>query len=66
MVQRNWLLGKHIADEELQGENRPSMARKLSNDLPTTLLIFMVKDLQRVISISLFSSISSSPRFSAQ
>lgn len=64
MVQHNWLLGKRIADEEFQGRIELSMARKLSNDLPTTSQIFMVKDLQKAISISLFSFISSSLRFS--
>lgn len=29
MVQRNWLLGKRIADEELQGENRAEYGREI-------------------------------------
>ena len=29
MVQRNWLLGKRIADEELQGENRAEYGKEI-------------------------------------
>ena len=29
MVQRNWLLGKRIADEELQGENRAEYGKEV-------------------------------------
>ena len=29
MVQRNWLLGKRIADEELQGENRAAYGKEI-------------------------------------
>ena len=64
MVQRNWLLGKRIADEELQGENWNLchadnrgwlVAKRLSNGLLTTLQICMVRASQRAISIGLFS-----------
>lgn len=29
MLQRNWLLGKRIADEELQGENRAEYGKEV-------------------------------------
>ena len=29
MVQRNWLLGKRIVDEELQGENRAEYGKEI-------------------------------------
>ena len=33
MIQRNWLLGKRIADEELQGENRAEYGKEVINRL---------------------------------
>ena len=33
MVQRNWLLGKRIADEELQGENRAEYGKEIIKKL---------------------------------
>lgn len=44
LVERNWLLGKRIAEEELQGENRAeygaSVIKILSNELTDVLVSF--------------------------
>lgn len=37
MVQRNWLLGKRIAEEEMQGENRAEYGKKVIKRLATQL-----------------------------
>lgn len=33
MVQRNWMLGKRIAEEELQGENRAAYGKQIVTKL---------------------------------
>lgn len=33
MIQRNWLLGKRIADEELKGENRAEYGKEIVKNL---------------------------------
>ncbi|MBQ8483824.1 MAG: hypothetical protein IJ504_05925 [Bacteroidales bacterium] len=44
LVERHWLLGKRIAEEELQGENRAeygaSVIKRLSNELTDVLVSF--------------------------
>ena len=35
MMQRNWLLGKRIADEELQDENRAGYGKEIIKAQPT-------------------------------
>ena len=44
LVERNWLLGKRIAEEELQGEHRAeygaSVIKRLSNELTDVLVSF--------------------------
>ena len=70
-----WMLNTDIAASDVcwvsvllmkncRARIKPSMAKKLLNDLLITLQTFMGRDSQRAISISLFSFISSSMRFS--
>lgn len=64
LVQRNWLIGKRIAEEELEGENRAEYGEQLSSRCRFRLLKFMARALLRVTYISLCSSINSFRTFS--
>ena len=39
MIQRNWLLGKRIADEELKGENRAEYGKEIVKNLSEFLTV---------------------------
>lgn len=65
MVQRNWLLGKRISEEILLGENRAEYGREVIKNLSRrSLLVYMVRDLLRVIYITLQDSIRLSQTYS--
>ena len=61
MVQRNWLLGKRISEEILLGENRAEYGREVIKNISKE---HMVRDLLRVIYITLQDSIRLSQTFS--
>jgi hypothetical protein len=42
MVQRNWLLGKRIAEEELQGENRAKYGAPIPTKILQNILYYTV------------------------
>ena len=60
MVQRNWLLGKRISDEELQGENRAEYGKEIIKRLSAYLTnlygkIFTSKMKTVLLALALFS-----------
>lgn len=63
LVQRNWLLGKRIAEEELQGENRAKYGEEIIETLSKELTKFMVKALITARYTNIQNSINYSPKF---
>ena len=64
LVNRNWLLGKRIAEEELKGENRAEYGSEIIKNLAKVLPVNMEKVLLNRICILSIISINHIPAFS--
>ena len=66
LVQRNWLIGKRISEEEMAADGRAEYGMEVIKSCPRNLLRNMDADIQRVIFTAFMPSIKPSQRFSNQ
>lgn len=66
LIQRNWLIGYRIAEEELKGEERAEYGASVIKNLSKNCRRFMERDLQKRIYIAFIPFINASPKFSTQ
>ena len=66
LVERNWLLGKRIAEEELQGEERAAYGASVIRNCQKNLLKSMERASTKLVFIGLYASTKASRRFLTQ
>lgn len=66
LVQRNWLIGYRIAEEELRGQKRSEYGAEVIKNCQRILLKNMVRDLQKQTCIVFIHFINAFLRFSTQ